>query len=196
MKNQDPWEPTFHTGYTLSPKASYVGGISTRPTPGPTYPARWPTSDTSAAPTVAAAAATVALTLKTESARRSSGRGGGGNPGRGSGGTGGGGEGSKERLNAMAHNNPYVEGRWGLLRNVGAMRLITCKASLAGIDLPALPVEPNCKACRAFHIKGMCNMGCRNADNHVEHTREQDPSLWGWSVRAMLEITAPSAPVA
>ena len=75
------------------------------------------------------------------------------------------------------------------------MQLITCNASLAGVDLPALPVEPNCKACPAYHIKGMCNTGCRNVEDHVAHTREQELPLWGWAVRAMPEITAPSAPV-
>ena len=89
----------------------------------------------------------------------------------------------------------YVEGRWGLFRHAGAMRLITRKASLAGVGLPASPVEPNRKACLAFHIKGMCNTGCGNAADHVTHTREQDLPLCGWAVRAMPEITAPSAPV-
>ena len=37
----------------------------------------------------------------------------------------------------MAYNNAYVEGRWGLFRHAGATRLITRKASLEGIDLPA-----------------------------------------------------------
>ena len=68
-------------------------------------------------------------------------------------------EGAEERLNAMSYNNAYVEGRWGLFWHSGAMRLITCKASLAGVKLPTLPVEPNCKACLAFHIKRMCNTG-------------------------------------
>ena len=75
------------------------------------------------------------------------------------------------------------------------MRLITRKVSLAGIKLPASPVNPKCKACPAFHIKGMCNTGCGNATNHVAHTQEQDLPLWGWSMRAMPEIVAPSAPV-
>ena len=123
-------------------------------------------------------------------------RGGGGNPGRESGGIGGGGAGDKERLDSIAYNDTYVEGRWGLLRNVGAMQLITHKASLAGVYLPAFPVDPNCKACPMFHIKGMCNTGCGNVADHVTHTREQDLPLWGWAVRAMPEITAPSAPVA
>ena len=33
MENQEPWELTFPAGYTLSPKAAYRGGISTRPNP-------------------------------------------------------------------------------------------------------------------------------------------------------------------
>ena len=183
MENQDPWDPTFPSGYTLTPEAAYRGGVSTRPTPGPTYLARWSTLETSTAPTVAAAVEMVAPTLKAESVRRSGGRGGGGNPGRGSGGIGSGGEGAEERLIAMADNNVYVKGRWGLFRNAGAMRLITLKASLAGFDLPASPVKPNYKACPAFHIKGMCNTGCRNAADHVTHTRDQDLPLWGWAVR-------------
>ena len=75
------------------------------------------------------------------------------------------------------------------------MRLITCKASLAGVDLSASPVDTKCKAYPAFHIKGMCTTRCGNATDHVAHTREQDLPLWGWAVRAMLEIAAPSAPV-
>ena len=77
----------------------------------------------------------------------------------------------------------------------GAMRLIARKASLAGVDLPASLVDPNCKACPAFHIKVMCNTGCGNAANHVAHNREQDLPLWGWAVRAMPEIAVPLAPV-
>ena len=111
--------------------------------------------------------------------------------GRGSRGVGGGGKGAEEGLNAMAYNNSYVEGRWGLFRSAGSMRLITHKASLASVELPTSPVEPTCKACPAFHIKGMCNTGYRKAADHVPHTQEQDLPLWGWSVRAMPEITAP-----
>ena len=109
MENQKPWEPTFPDGNTLSPEAAYEGGVSTRTTPGPIYPARWTTSNTLVAPTVAATAATVAPTLVVDLDRQSGGRGGGGNPGRGIGGIGGGGEGAEERLNAMTYNNAYVE---------------------------------------------------------------------------------------
>ena len=94
----------------------------------------------------------------------------------------------------MAYNNAYVEERWGLFWYAGAMLFITCKASLAGVKLPASPVEPNCKACPPFHIKGMCNTGCGKAVDHVAHTQEQDLPLWGWAVRAMSEIAAPLAP--
>ena len=73
MENQEPWEPNFPAGYTLSPEAAYGGSVRTCPTPGPTYPARWPTSDTSVAPTVAAVTATVAPTLKADLAIRSGG---------------------------------------------------------------------------------------------------------------------------
>ena len=103
--------------------------------------------------------------------------------------------GDKERLNSMAYNNVYVEGRWGLLLHTGAIRFINRKASLAGVNLPVLPVDPNCKACPTFHIKGMCNMGYGNAANHVAHTWEQDLPLWGWAVRAMPEIAVPLARV-
>ena len=116
------------------------------------------------------AAATVVPTLKPEPASQSGGWGVGANPARGGGGTGGGSPGGEERLNAIAYNNAYMEGRWGLLRHAGAMRLITRKASLEGVELPASPVDPKCKACPAFHIKGMCNMGCGNATDHVAHT--------------------------
>ena len=75
------------------------------------------------------------------------------------------------------------------------MRLITCMAILAGVNLPASPFKPNFKACPAFNIKGMCNTGCRNAADHVIHTQEQELPLWGWAVRALPEIAAPSAPV-
>ena len=154
MENQETWEPTFTVGYTLSPKSAYGGGVSTHPSQGPAYPSRWPTSDTSAAPISAVAAATVAPTLNTESARRSSGsRSVSGVTGegrrrlvRGSRSIGGGNEGAKERLNAMAYNNAYVEGQWALFRHAGAMRLITRKAILAGAKLPASLVEPTCKA--------------------------------------------------
>ena len=118
MDNQEPWDPTFPSGYTLTPKAAYGGGMSKRPTPGPTHPARGPTSETTAAPAVAAAA-TMAPTLKAEPASRSGGRGVGANPGHGGGGIGDGGAGDEERLNSMAYNNAYMEGRWGLLWHAG-----------------------------------------------------------------------------
>ena len=83
---------------------------------------------------------------------------------------GGRGEGAKERLNAMAYNNAYVDGRWGILRHAGAMRLINRKESLAGVELPTSLIEPTCKAYPMFHIKGMCIMGYGNAADHVPHT--------------------------
>ena len=114
---------------------------------------------------------------------------------RGGGGTGGGSVGEEERLKAIENNTAYVEGRWVLFQHKGAMRLVTRKASLAGIDIPASPVDPKCKSCPAFLIKGMCNTGCGNMTYHVVYTREQDLPLWGWAVRVMREISAPSAPV-
>ena len=70
----------------------------------------------------------------------------------------------------MSYNNTYVDGRWGLFRNAGAMRLITCKASLVGIEVSTSPIDPLCKACPAFYINGMCSTGYRNAADHVPHT--------------------------
>ena len=89
-----------------------------------------------------------------------------------------------------------MEERWGLFRHAGAMRLITRKSSTAGVDLPLSPIDPKCKACPAYHIKGMCNTGCGNVGDHATHTQEQDTPLWEWAVREMPEITAPSAKVA
>ena len=40
MESQEPWEPTFPAGYTLSPESTYRGGVSTRPAQGPAYPDR------------------------------------------------------------------------------------------------------------------------------------------------------------
>ena len=78
----------------------------------------------------------------------------------------------------------------------GAMRLITRKASAADVELPSSTLDPKCKACPAYHIKGMCNTCCRNVGDHTTHTREQDIPLWEWAVRAMPEITAPSTTMA
>ena len=102
----------------------------------------------------------------------------------------------EEIPNTIAYNNAYVEDWWGAFRHAGAMRIITRKASAAGVKLPSLPIEPKRKACPAYHIKGVCNTGCGNAGDHATHTREQDIPLWEWAVRAMPEITAPLAPVA
>ena len=93
------------------------------------------------------------------------------------------------------YNNAYVEGIWSIFWHAGEMRLITRKASLAGVELPSLPVDPKCKACPTFHIKGMCNTGCGNVTNHITHTREQDLPLIVWAVREMAEISAPLVPV-
>ena len=102
----------------------------------------------------------------------------------------------KERPNAIAYNNNQLEDRWGAFRHAGVMRLIMRKASTAGVELPSSPLDPKCKACPAYRIKGMCNTGCGNVGDHAVHTREEDPPLWEWAVKAMPEITAPSAPVA
>ena len=84
---------------------------------------------------------------------------------------GGGGSTGEDRPNTIAYNNAYMEERWALFKHAGAMRLITRKASAAGVELPSSPVDPKCKACPAYHIKGMCNTGCGNVGDHVTHTR-------------------------
>ena len=109
---------------------------------------------------------------------------------------GGDGRGDEERLNATAYNNAYVNGRLGFLRHAGAMRLITHKARLAGVKLPASTIDLTCKACPAFHIKGMCIKGCGNVADHVPHTQEKDPPCWGWDLQAIPDIKAPAAPIA
>ena len=69
----------------------------------------------------------------------------------------GGGGVAEECLNAMALNNAYVDGQWSLFQHAGAMRLITLKARLVGVDIPVSPNDPTCKARPMFHIKEMCN---------------------------------------
>ena len=154
MENQEPWEPTFPVGYTLFPGTTYGGSGSSHPAHGPAYLSRWPAMDTLATPTSVATAAASASRAKAELEIRSSGGHsisggagrGGGNSGCGSRGVGGGGNGAKERLKTMANNNAYVDGPWSLFRHAGEMRLITCKTSLAGVELPASPIEQTCKA--------------------------------------------------
>ena len=113
-------------------------------------------------------------TPKSKSASRGGGRGGTTNL---SGGGGGGGSGSgsagEEIPNAIAYNNAYVEDSWGAFRHARAMRLITRKASAAGVELPSSPLNPKCKVCPAYHIKGVCNTGCGNVGDHAVHTWEQ-----------------------
>ena len=103
MENQEPWEPTFPVGYTLSPDAACGGGMSSRPTKGPNHAARWPPPETTATPLVTATAP-VAPT-KAKPASRSGGRGVGATPGRGGGGPGGDSTGEEERPNAISYNN-------------------------------------------------------------------------------------------
>ena len=78
----------------------------------------------------------------------------------------------EERPNAIAYNNSYLEDRWGAFRHAGAMRLITIKASTAGVELPLSLLDPKCKACPAYHITGICNTGCGNVGDHAIHTCE------------------------
>ena len=145
IENQEPWKPTFPAGYTLPPENTYGGSGSGCPSPEPAYPAVGPSVDTLTEPMSVAVVAAPASTVREEAARRSSGTcssgvgasGGGGSWGRGGGGVGGGGRGNEERLNATTYNNTYVNGRLSFFRHAGAMRLVTRKASLAGVDLPA-----------------------------------------------------------
>ena len=170
IDNQEPWEPTFPAVYTFLPDST------NQPSPIPLTPARWnPVESQTAHPR----ASPTLPTPKAEAASRGGGRG-GTNPS-GGGGRGGSGNGStgEERLNAIDYNNNYLEDRWGAFRHAGAMRLITRKASTAGVKLPSSPLDPKCKACPAYHIKGMCNTGCGNMGDHAVHTREQDPPPLG-----------------
>ena len=81
------------------------------------------------------------------------------NWGRGGGGLGGGGEGYEERQNAISYNNAFVDGPWGLFRNAGAMRLITRKASLAGIELPMLHIPLMWNAGQALQVGSIGDVG-------------------------------------
>ena len=194
MENQEPWEPTFPAGYNLAPDAAYRGNMSPRPIQGMHTSARWAPAETPTAPP--RTVPTPKAPSKAEPASRRGGRGVSANPSSGGVWAGGGSTGEDERPNAIAYNNADVEERCGLFRNAGAMRLITRKASAAGVELPSLPVDPKYKACPTYHIKEMCNTGCSNVGDHITHTWDQDPPLWGWAVKDMPEITAPSAPVA
>ena len=56
MDNQEPWEPTFPAGYTLSPDAAYGGVMSSLPTHGTNPSSQWTPSETMATPLVTATA--------------------------------------------------------------------------------------------------------------------------------------------
>ena len=61
-------------------------------------------------------------------------------------------------LNAMAVNLGYNQGRWEVFRNAcGPVRALRKSAEEAGHVLPSSPLDPLCKSCVAYHIKGMCN---------------------------------------
>ena len=47
-----------------------------------------------------------------------------------------------------------------------------------------------------MHLGSRGDEGSGNVGDHAVHTREQDLPLWEWEVKAMPEITAPTAPVA
>ena len=67
MENQEPWGPTFPAGYTLSPEATYGGGISSRPTHGPNPSARSTPSETTETTLVTATAPVAPTKAKPES---------------------------------------------------------------------------------------------------------------------------------
>ena len=60
----------------------------------------------------------------------------------------------EDRPNAIAYNNAYMEERWGLFRHAVAMRLITQKASVAGVELPSSPVDPQVQGLPHLSHKG------------------------------------------
>ena len=64
-------------------------------------------------------------------------------------------------------------------------------AEEAGHVLPPSLLDPSCKICVAYHMKGMYNEACLNAGDHGYHTREQDMPLWGW---CRLELPLAGAP--
>ena len=133
IDNQEPWEPTFPAGYTFLPDSN------PRPSSIALNPARWNPVESHTAPPKAAPTPPAP---KADAESQGGGRGGSNH----SGGRGGGGRGSgsagKERPNAIAYNNSYLEERWGAFRQAGSMRLITIKASTAGVELPSLPLAP------------------------------------------------------
>ena len=204
MDNQEPWEPTFPAGYEFPNPPSTGGGYGRHGDASggglatgaaPTFSAAASTAAAAAAEaaraaaTAAAARTAAASAAATTAAALAAAGGGGGRP-RARAPTA-----DPPRLNQMAYNDDYVDGRWGLFRHAGAMRNIVRAAKEAGNHLPVSPIDPTCKACPAFHVKGMCNAGCGNAGGHKPHSREQDLPLWGWAVKAMPAVQAPVEPV-
>ena len=65
-------------------------------------------------------------------------------------------------------------------------------AKEAGHVLPSSPINPSCKSCVAYHMKGMCSEACLNAGDHGDHTREQYLPLWEWCRLALPSAGAPA----
>ena len=98
-------------------------------------------------------------------------------------------------LNAMAFNLGYKQGRWGVFCNAcGPVRALQKSAKEAGHVLPSSPLDPSCKSCVAYHMKGICNEARLNAGDHGDHTREQDMPLWEWCHLALPLAGTPANP--
>ena len=79
-----------------------------------------------------------------------------------------------------------------------------CKKSAeeAGCVFTSSPLDPSCKSCVAYHMKGMCNEACLNAGDNGDHTQEQDMPLtqeqdmplWNWSRIALPSAGDPANP--
>ena len=98
-------------------------------------------------------------------------------------------------LNAMAFNLGYKQGRWEMFCNAcGPVRVLQKSAEEASHVLPPSPLDPSCKSCVTYHMKGMCNEACLNAGDHRDHTREQDMHLWGYLRLALSSAVDPENP--
>ena len=98
-------------------------------------------------------------------------------------------------MNAMEFNMGYKQGPWEVFRNAcGPVRALQKSAEEAGHVLTSSPLDPSCKSCVAYHMKGMCNEACLNAGDHGDHTREQDLPLREWCRLALPLAGAPANP--
>ena len=173
----EPWKPTFPDVY--SPKDLSRGGTGgfgqLAITAGSVGSADKATADTAtiaaalrtrrsaeSAATVTAAAAAAARTRRTEAAAAAEAC----TPPYVSLGT------LTTPLKAMAFNLGYNQGRWEVFCNAcGTVRALRKSAEEAGHIFPPSPLDPLCKICVAYHMKGMCNEACLNYVNHRDHTR-------------------------